>query len=148
MLFYLQFTNLFKGITKPASRRLARRGGIKRISGLIYDQTRGVLKVIRDAVTYTEHAKRKTVAAMNVRPPKVGTYPLRIRWLDDLYWSTANLLVWIFKLICLTRILNPFLVSDPRTLNLHDVWTWQGRQGEGQGQVPARGQDTPTPQVG
>ncbi|XP_011887011.1 PREDICTED: LOW QUALITY PROTEIN: uncharacterized protein LOC105572719 [Cercocebus atys] len=54
-----------QGITKPAIRRLARRGGVKRISGLIYEETRGVLKVflenvIRDAVTYTEHAKRKT----------------------------------------------------------------------------------------
>ncbi|KAK9952761.1 hypothetical protein ABG768_018568 [Culter alburnus] len=50
-----------QGITKPAIRRLARRGG----------ETRGVLKVflenvIRDAVTYTEHAKRKTVTAMDV----------------------------------------------------------------------------------
>jgi histone H4 len=60
-----------QGITKPAIRRLARRGGVKRISGLIYEETRGVLKVflenvIRDAVTYTEHAHRKTVTAMNV----------------------------------------------------------------------------------
>ena len=61
---------------------------MKRISGLIYEETRGVLKVIitvhhyitglhlfvkvflenviRDAVTYTEHAKRKTVTAMDV----------------------------------------------------------------------------------
>ena len=59
------------GITKPAIRRLALRGGVKRISGLIYEETRGVLKVflenvIRDAVTYTEHAKRKTVTAMDV----------------------------------------------------------------------------------
>ena len=70
---------------------MARRGGVKRISGLIYEETRGVLKVdifyvvsvlcmcdiymymkvflenvIRDAVTYTEHAKRKTVTAMDV----------------------------------------------------------------------------------
>ena len=60
-----------KCITKPAIRRLARRGGVKRISGLVYEETRGVLKVflenvIRDAVTYTEHAKRKTVTAMDV----------------------------------------------------------------------------------
>ena len=33
-----------QGITKPAIRRLARRGGVKRISGLIYEETRGVLK--------------------------------------------------------------------------------------------------------
>jgi histone H3/H4 len=60
-----------QGITKPAIRRLARRGGVKRISGLIYEETRGVLKVflenvIRDAATYTEHAKRKTVTALDV----------------------------------------------------------------------------------
>ncbi|KAL5101070.1 hypothetical protein RYX36_005397 [Vicia faba] len=60
-----------RGITKPAIRRLARRGGVKRISGLIYEESRGVLRlflerVIRDAVTYTEHARRKTVTAMDV----------------------------------------------------------------------------------
>ncbi|CEH11859.1 histone partial [Ceraceosorus bombacis] len=60
-----------QGITKPAIRRLARRGGVKRISGLIYDEVRGCLKiflegVIRDSVTYTEHAKRKTVTSLDV----------------------------------------------------------------------------------
>ena len=60
-----------QGITKPAIRRLARRGGVKRISGLIYDETRSVLKlflenIIRDAVTYTEHARRKTITSMDV----------------------------------------------------------------------------------
>ena len=60
-----------QGITKPAIRRLARRGGVKRISNYVYDETRAVLRVflenvIRDAVTYTEHAKRKTVTAMDV----------------------------------------------------------------------------------
>ena len=60
-----------QGITKPEIRRLARRGGVKRISNLIYEETRGVLKVflenvIRDTVTYVEHAKRKTVTAMDV----------------------------------------------------------------------------------
>jgi len=60
-----------QGITKPAIRRIARRGGVKRISGLIYEETRGVLKVflenvIRDAVTYTEHARRNTVSVLDV----------------------------------------------------------------------------------
>lgn len=59
------------GVTKPAIRRLARRGGVKRISSLVYEETRAVLKgflenVIRDSVTYTEHAKRKTVTALDV----------------------------------------------------------------------------------
>ena len=69
------------GITKPAIRRLARRGGVKRISGLIYDETRSVLKtfldgVVRDAVTYTEHA---------VRAEETGKNPVRFR-----------LLIWYF----------------------------------------------------
>lgn len=60
-----------QGITKPAIRRLARRGGVKRINGDIYKETREVLKsflenVVRDAVTYTEHGRRKTVTAMDV----------------------------------------------------------------------------------
>lgn len=60
-----------QGVTKPAIRRLARRGGVKRISGLIYEETRGVLRVflenvVRDSVTYTEHARRRTVSAMDV----------------------------------------------------------------------------------
>jgi histone H4 len=60
-----------KGITKPAIRRLARRGGVKRMSGGIYESTRDCLysflqEIIRDAVVYTEHARRKTVTSMDV----------------------------------------------------------------------------------
>ncbi|KAL9668573.1 hypothetical protein QQ045_006109 [Rhodiola kirilowii] len=39
---------------------------MKRISGLIYEETRGVLKIFLENVTYTEHARRKTVTAMDV----------------------------------------------------------------------------------
>ena len=58
-------------ISKVLPRMLARRGGVKRISRLIYEETQNVLKVflesvIRDAATYTEHAKRKTVTTMDV----------------------------------------------------------------------------------
>ena len=60
-----------QGITKPAILRLARRGGCKRISGQCYEATRDVLKtflenVVRDAVTYSEAARRKTVTALDV----------------------------------------------------------------------------------
>ena len=60
-----------QGITKPAIRRLARRGGVKRISGLIYEETRGVLKVflesiMHDAVAFMDHARRKTITALDV----------------------------------------------------------------------------------
>ena len=60
-----------QGITKPAIRRLARRGGVVRISGLMYDEIRGVLKnflqkVIGAALIYMEHAHRKTLSTMDV----------------------------------------------------------------------------------
>ena len=50
---------------------MARRGGVKRISGLMYEETRGVLNVflenvIRDTIVYTEHARRKTVSVNDV----------------------------------------------------------------------------------
>jgi hypothetical protein len=46
-------------------------GGVKRISDDIYEEIRGVLRhflenVIRDSVTYTEHARRETVTALDV----------------------------------------------------------------------------------
>ena len=60
-----------QGISKNAIRRLARRGGVKRMSGLIYETTRAELKtylegVIQNAIHYTTHARRKTVTAMDV----------------------------------------------------------------------------------
>ena len=60
-----------QGITKPAIRRLARRGGVQRISGLIYQETRTVLEVfltrlISDAIAYTESGGRKTVTTADV----------------------------------------------------------------------------------
>jgi histone H4 len=60
-----------QGISKPGILRLARRGGVKQVSGLVYEETRDVLKtflesVIKDAVVYTSHAHRKTVTASDV----------------------------------------------------------------------------------
>ena len=95
-----------QGITKPAIRRLARRGGVKRISGLIYEETRGVLKVflenvIRDAVTYTEHAKRKTVTAMDV------VYALKRQGRTLRIWRLIHFVVSNFRTFFLTN--QPFL---------------------------------------
>ncbi|KAE8975856.1 hypothetical protein PR001_g25582 [Phytophthora rubi] len=66
-------------LTKPSSPGLhcqlayleARRAGVMRISGLVYYETRAVLRVfltnlVRDAVTYTEHGNRKTVTHIDV----------------------------------------------------------------------------------
>ncbi|RYO75668.1 hypothetical protein DL766_003809 [Monosporascus sp. MC13-8B] len=41
------------GITKPAIRRLARRGGVKRISGNIYEEIRSVLKARLELVLFS-----------------------------------------------------------------------------------------------
>ena len=50
VLSLVSFSLSCLGITKPAIRRLARRGGVKRISGLIYEETRGVLKIFLENV--------------------------------------------------------------------------------------------------
>jgi len=50
-----------QGITKPAIRRLARRGGVKRISGLIYEETRGVLKVFLEVSAGRANGKPNVV---------------------------------------------------------------------------------------
>lgn len=60
-----------QGLTKPVIVRICRRAGVKREGGLIYEETRGVAKVyletlIRDTVTFTEHARRKTVELEDV----------------------------------------------------------------------------------
>ncbi|KAJ7174694.1 histone H4 [Mycena filopes] len=73
-----RFRTAAMGITKPALKRLARRGGVKRSSKLIYDDMRGALKiflegVLRDAALYTEHGYRSTVTALDV------TYALKRR---------------------------------------------------------------------
>lgn len=58
-------------ITKQEIRRLARRGGVKRLNGMIYDEVRLTLKefletTVKTAVLYMEHARRKTVTCMDV----------------------------------------------------------------------------------
>lgn len=58
-------------VTKGALRRLARRGGVKRISDNSYNAVREfcdsmLVRVTRDSIIYAEAAKRKTVTAMDV----------------------------------------------------------------------------------
>ena len=78
-------------------RRLARRGGVKRIAGTIYEETRAQLKkrleevslitllhssvgsnhmqILRNVVTITEHSKRKTVTVTDVSSPSTALDP-------------------------------------------------------------------------
>ena len=63
--------NHMEGITKSDIRRCARRGGVKRISSDVYPEVRSILKsflqrIVLTAVTYTEHARRKTVNVYDV----------------------------------------------------------------------------------
>ncbi|KAI9865257.1 MAG: hypothetical protein M1824_003409 [Vezdaea acicularis] len=60
-----------RAITKGDIRRLARRGGVKRISAAIYDDVRGVIKnqvnvIMRDVCIFLDHANRKTVTVTDV----------------------------------------------------------------------------------
>lgn len=60
-----------KGISKASIRRLARRGGVKRISGVVYEEARHILhtflsSVLQDAATFAEHQKRKTCTALDI----------------------------------------------------------------------------------
>ncbi|KAG5953705.1 Histone H4 [Claviceps sorghi] len=60
-----------QGITKPAIRRLARRGGVKRISATIYDEARKALKerlevILKLCTCLVEHRQVKTVTVDDV----------------------------------------------------------------------------------
>ena len=71
-VFYIILNKIFYTTHKTTTIDVKKaKTNFRRISGLIYEETRGVLKVllenvVRDAVTYTEHAKRKTVTALDV----------------------------------------------------------------------------------
>lgn len=58
-------------LNRPSIRRLARRAGVKRLSGGIYDEVPTAIrawltKIIRDIVTYAEYSQRKTVIINDV----------------------------------------------------------------------------------
>lgn len=58
-------------LTRGSIRRLARRGGVKRVSDGVYGEVRDFVDhflniIVRDVGVYTEHAKRKTVTPMDV----------------------------------------------------------------------------------
>jgi histone H4 len=60
------------GISKGDIRRLARRGGVVRMNGKVYDETCSTLKeflntIIQDSVTYANYAHRSTVTTQDVR---------------------------------------------------------------------------------
>ncbi|KAJ4020574.1 hypothetical protein NW766_002063 [Fusarium irregulare] len=72
-----------KGVVRPSNtggktvlggkrhRRLARRGGVKRISASIYDEVRAALKarletILQDCVIYVEYRNAKTVTVQDV----------------------------------------------------------------------------------
>lgn len=59
------------GITRPSIRRLARRAGIKHVSGLLYSEARATMRgfmtaILRDALAYTEHSMRKTLTTSDI----------------------------------------------------------------------------------
>jgi histone H4 len=60
-----------QGVSDAAIQRIAHKAGVKTVSSLIYEETRDIMKmflraIIKDAATYTEHARRKTVSRDDV----------------------------------------------------------------------------------
>lgn len=58
-------------LAKPAVKRLARRAGIKRMSGETFDTVRDQLdvfitKIVKDCMLYMNHGRRKTVTSGDV----------------------------------------------------------------------------------
>jgi len=72
-----------QGITAPAIQRICQTAGIKRISRLVYEEVRGVMKLfvedtMKDALVFCEHVRRKTLqegdldAALQVKGKYLG----------------------------------------------------------------------------
>lgn len=58
-------------LTRGGIRRLARRGGVKRIGQNVYDEARDFVDyflgiVVKDCAVFCENARRKTITAMDV----------------------------------------------------------------------------------
>ena len=67
-----------QGISTPGLRRLARRGGVKRVCAHVYPEIRGLMRefietTIQDAQRYTQHAYRKTIVVDDI------LYALKLR---------------------------------------------------------------------
>mmetsp|Transcript_12272 Transcript_12272/g.29764 ORF Transcript_12272/g.29764 Transcript_12272/m.29764 type:complete len:177 (+) Transcript_12272:134-664(+) len=64
-------TDIMKNLSRAAIRRMARRGGCKRVSFKIHEESREAMfsfleKVLADTVTYVHHSKRATVKPRDV----------------------------------------------------------------------------------
>ncbi|KAF5523023.1 Histone H4 [Colletotrichum aenigma] len=108
-----------RGITKPAIRRLARRGGVKRISAMIYDDARSALKdrltgIIRDCITYVEYRCAKTITIHDVTPNFLAS-ACASRQMHPL-WAYHKLMLKRFQVIhSLRRLGAPIYGFDPET---------------------------------
>lgn len=71
-----------EGLTKGAIKRLAHKGGVKTISGLIYEDSRGIIKVyiekiVEAAVKLTQHARKIVISREDVlESARVNGYPI------------------------------------------------------------------------
>lgn len=58
-------------ISKPSLRRLARRGGVKRLGAAVYPEMSSIARsylevVLGHSIVYANHAKRKTVTCIDI----------------------------------------------------------------------------------
>lgn len=60
-----------QGITKPAIQRMSKQAGVKRMSMLVYEEIRGIIKlelenILRNAIVHVEHDRRNTLKTADV----------------------------------------------------------------------------------
>ncbi len=101
-------------VTMGAIRRLARRGGVKRISATSYAGVREfidefITKIVRDSNTFAEGARRKTITAIDV------VYAVK-RSGRQLYgygaWSSNPTLLFLISLtVIILNLLNIFITA-------------------------------------
>ena len=65
-----------QGITKPAIRRLARRGGVKRISGLMYEEARGFSEALL-STQYVMPSDTRKIPAGNSHSTRCVVFALK-----------------------------------------------------------------------
>jgi histone H2A len=72
------------GITKPAIKRLSYRAGIVRMSGLVYEELRGIIlhfleKLLRDIIIYADYKRKRTIGKEDVyMAAKHKFYPVKV----------------------------------------------------------------------
>ena len=99
-----------QNLTKPVIRRLARRGGIHRISGLLYESVREfsmkfLRKIICDAIVFMKHQCRKTITLEDVRRAATHNNITLLHWMCLSYFIIVVASCFVDFIVCFRNML-------------------------------------------